>query len=33
VLDNIRTRRLIKSIALRQSGTALGSDPPGVGAE
>jgi rhamnose transport system permease protein len=33
VLDNLRTRRLIKSMALRQSGTALGSEPPGSGAE
>jgi len=33
VLDNLRTRRLIKSMALRQSGTALGSGPPGAGAE
>ena len=33
VLDNLRTRRLIKSMALRQSGTVLGSGPPGAGAE
>jgi rhamnose transport system permease protein len=33
VLDNLRTRRLIKSMALRQSGTTFASDPPGPGAE
>jgi len=33
VLDNLRTRRLIKSMALRQSGTTLASDPLGPGAE
>jgi rhamnose transport system permease protein len=33
VLDNLRTRRLIKAMALRQSGTTFASDPPGPGAE
>jgi len=30
VLDNIRTRRLIRSMARRQSETDVGSDPPGA---
>jgi hypothetical protein len=33
VLDNIKTRRLIKSMALRQSETVLGSDLPSAGGE
>ena len=33
VLDNIKTRRLIKSMALRQSETGLGSDLPSAGGE
>jgi hypothetical protein len=33
VLDNLRTQRLIKSMALRQSETTLGSGLPGAGAE
>jgi rhamnose transport system permease protein len=32
VLDNLRTQRLIKSMALRHSETALGPDLPGAGA-
>jgi rhamnose transport system permease protein len=32
VLDNLKTQRVIKSMALRHSETALGSDLPGAGA-